>query len=223
MTLAELNEAVADLGVMLKALAGVLVGAEGTDAANLYFAIGDLSANADSYLRTASLGAPLLNVFDLAFAAGATIGTLETVRTELTALTPTGLPAIAVVNAGIRMALAEEVKVLAATEFTSSQDVQAALAQINDGFDSAIEYAADNRDPTCYQALIAAHAAAVRDLTTRALSLPSIITYAFGRVMTSHALANRLYGDASRCDELRLENKIIDPHFMGITGTALSE
>lgn len=223
MTLAELNEAISALSVMTKALSGVLVGATGTDAADLYYALSDLNTNADTYIRGASLGAALLNVFDLAVQAGATISTLEVVRTSLTALTPSGVPAIAVVNAGIRMTLAEEVKVLAATSFTSSQDVQNALTQINNGFDSAVEYAADNRDPTCYQALIAAHAAAVRDLMTRALSLPSVITYSFARVMTSHALANRLYGDASRCDELRQENKVIDPHFMPITGTALSE
>ena len=86
--------------------------------------------------------------------------------------------------------------------------------------DQAEEFAADNRDPSTFQALIAAHAAATADLTTRAAYLPAMVTYSVQRVLTSHALANRLYGDASRCDELRAENKIIHPAFFPLTGTA---
>lgn len=223
MTLDEIDEAKSILSTMMTALFGTVSGATGQDAAELYYAIGDLLANADTFLRAMQMGAALLNVFDLAFTAGATIDNMELVRLTLTAESPVGLPAIAVTNIGIQMALSEEVKILAATTFTSRQDVAAALAAINGAFESAEEFAADNKDPTSYQALIGAHAAIVRDLTTRAKPLPNMITYSFGRVMTSHTLANRLYGDASRCDELVQENKAIQPAFMPISGTALSE
>ena len=53
---------------------------------------------------------------------------------------------------------------------------------------AAVEYAADSGDSATFQALIAAQSAAVTDLNARAQSLPSLVTYSFGRVMTSHAL-----------------------------------
>lgn len=223
MTIGDLDEAVAILATMLTAILGTLSGAVGRDGASLRYAVGDLQATAPTLLRTASLGAPLLNCFDLAFQAGATLVEMETVRAAMTAVSPIGLAGIAVANAGIRMALVEESKILAATTFTSSQDVFAAVWQMNSAFESAEEFAADNRDPANYQALISLHAAVTQDLTTRAMSLPQLITYSMARIMTSHALANRLYGDASRCDELRAENKVIHPAFMPLSGTALSE
>ena len=223
MMLAELEETQAILATMMTALSGTLTGATGTTAANLRYAIGDLLADADTLIRSASLGTPLLAVFDMSFAAGATIPTMELVRLALVAQAPVSLSAIALTNVGIQMALAEEVKILAATTFTSRQDVDTALSALNDAFDAAVEYAADNHDPSSFQALIAAHGAAVRDLTTRARPLPKMVTYSFNRPFTSHALANRLYGDASRCDELRAEGQVIDPAFMPITGPALSE
>ncbi|WP_158812063.1 hypothetical protein [Beijerinckia sp. L45] len=222
MTLAELDEAISVLATMMMALGGVLVGASGIDAANLRYAIDDLNSNADTLIRTASLGSALLNVFDLAFEAGAAIPTLESVRTTLLALAPTTTTAVAIQNIGIQMTLSEEVKVYATTTFTSRQDVDTALSQLIDAFDSAEIFAADNGDSSSFQALIAAHAAIVRDLTTRARPLPNMITYSFGRTLTSHALAQRLYADASRADELVAENKVINPAFMPASGSALS-
>ena len=222
MTLAELDETTAILGTLLTALSGTLAGATGTSAADLFYAIGDLQATAETTIRAGALGAPLLAAFDLAFAAGASIANLELVRLAMLAETPVSLSAIALTNAGIQLALAEEVKVLAATTFTSRGDVDAALSVLNQAFDQAEEYAADNHAPAVYQALIGAHAAAVRDLTSRARPLPNLVTYRFARVMTSHALAQRLYGDASRCDELVAENKIIAPAFCPPVGRALS-
>ena len=77
--------------------------------------------------------------------------------------------------------------------------------------------------PARYHGLLALGAAVRRDLTTRATSLPRLTAYSFPRGTTSHALAYRLYGDASRCDELRAENGVIAPAFMPAAGTALSD
>lgn len=223
MTNDEVAEASAALGVMLAALYGTARAAAGKPAADLFYALGDLSANAATVLRGGAIGTALWNAFGLAVGAGATVATMENARAAMLAQSPVSLPAIAVVNAGIRMALAAEVKILAATTFTSQQDVMAALVAIDGAFDAAEEYAADNHDPAVYQALIGAHAAVVRDLTARARPLPKLITYSTARGMTSHALANLLYGDASRADELRQEGKVIHPAFMPATGPALSE
>ena len=148
---------------------------------------------------------------------------MELVRLAMEAEAPQSVAAVALTNAGIRMALAAEVQILAATTFVSRQDIDTALAALVAAFEDAVEYAADSGDSAVFQALIAAQAASVTDLNSRAQSLPAIVTYSFGRPMTSHALSQRLYGDASRADELRALNGVIDPHFMPAAGVALSE
>ncbi len=148
---------------------------------------------------------------------------MEAVRLALETETPQSVTAVALTNAGIQMALVEEVKILAATTFVSRTAIDAALTALIAAFEGAVEYAADSGDSATYQALIAAQGAAVTDLNARAQSLPSLITYTFGRVMTSHALSQRLYGSAAYCDQLVGMNGVIDPHFMPSTGAALSQ
>ncbi len=223
MTVGDLEEAIGILKVLLTALLGTLSGEVGRQGAELRYAVGDLGANAASLLQAGTIFTPLWTCFENAFAAGATVPAFEVVRSIMLAQAPVSLTATEVVNRAIQMALAEEVKILAGTTFSSSQDVFAALAALNSAFDQAEEFAADNRDPSTYQALIAAHATATADLTTRAAYLPALVTYSYSRVLTSHALANSLYGEASRCDEIRAENKIIHPAFCPPSGTALSQ
>lgn len=223
MTLGDLDEATGILATMLTALLATLNGQVGRQGAALRYAVGDLQADAPTLIRAGSIGLPLLNCFQLAYYAGASFAGMDAVRAAMVAQAPIGLPGAILANLGIRYALGRQARILAGITFTSSQDVFAAIAAANAAFESAEEYAADNRDPACFQALLALHAAVTKDLTTRALSLPSLVTFTMPRVLTSHALANRLYGDASRCDELRLENKVIHPAFMPKSGTALSE
>ena len=223
MTFSEVDETVTILHVLLTALSGTLSAATGAPAADLYYAIGDLRSNAATLIQSGVWGAQLLACFDLAVPAGARVADMEAVRLALAAGAPQSVTAVALTAAGVQMALSEEVKILAATTFESRTDIDVALAALVAAFEGAVEDAADTGDSAGFQALIAAQAAAVSDLNTRAQSLPALITYAFARVMTSHALAQRLYGDAGRADELRAMNGVIDPHFMPITGSALSE
>lgn len=222
MTLDELAEAKSILQTMMTALGGTLVGASGTTAADLRYGISDLLQNADTLIRSASLGTPLLNVFELATTAGATISTLEKVRTALLAQSPTTYEGTLLQAMGIQMTLAQEVQVYTGFTFASRQDVDAAIDQLNAAFDQAMLNASETGDSTSYQALLQANAAIVNDLTTRQRPLPNMITYSVPRVMTSLALANYLYGDASRADELVAENAVADPHFCPMTGYALS-
>ena len=222
MTIDEINESTSILATMMTALSGTLSAATGTAAADLYYAIGDLQANAGTLIRSGVWGAQLLACFDLSVAAGATIANMELVRLAMVAEDPQSVTAIALTNAGIRLCLIEEVKILAATSFASRTAIEAALSALIAAFEGAVEYAADSGDSAVFQALIAAQAAAVSDLNTRAQSLPSIVTYSFGRPMTSHALSQRLYGTAANCDQLVAMNGVIDPQFCPPTGEALS-
>ena len=219
----DLEEAEGILAEMMTALQATVPTIEGLSGALFRYAVGDLQAQAAVLLKTSVLGAPLLNCFTLAFEAGAILIDMDNVRSTMEAETPTGVPGALVANAGVRFALIVEAQILGQTTFTSSQDALAALDTISAAFDSAQIYAADNHDPANYQALIALQAKVVKDLTTRAAQLPRLVTYTQARILTSHALANRLYGDASRCDELRVENKIIHPAFCPLSGTALSD
>ena len=223
MTLGDLNEALGVVDTMLTTLLGTLSGNVGREGAALRYAIGDLQAEAPALVSTGTIGLPLLGCFMAAFYAGAGYAAFDKVRLAMQAEAPIGLPGAIIANLGIRFTLGRQARVLAAITFTSSQDVFAAIAAVNGAFEAAEEYAADNRDPASYQALLALHAAVTQDLTTRAMSLPSLVTFTMPRILTSHALANRLYGDASRCDEIRAENKIIHPAFCPPSGTALSE
>lgn len=223
MTLDEAQEAFAVLGTMLTALQGSLSSGAGSDGAAFRYAIGDLRATGLALIQAGSLGLPLLECFMLALPAGATYASMDQVRAAMLAEAPSGAAAIAVADVGIRFALGRQARILAETTFASSGEVFAALSTVNDAFEPAEDHAADARDPTCYQALIALHATVVRDLTTRAVALPKLVTYRLPAGLTSHALANRLYGEAGRADELRAENGAIHPAFMPPSGTCLSE
>jgi prophage DNA circulation protein len=52
--------------------------------------------------------------------------------------------------------------------------------------------------------------------------LPRLLPYQFARVMPTLVLAQRLYADASRADEIRAENHVVHPLFCPLTGFALS-
>jgi hypothetical protein len=222
MTLGEKDEAVQVLKTMLGALLGTLSGQTGRPGALMRHAVGDLQASAADQISAGTLGLPLLNCFMLAYYAGATLAGMDGVRAAMVATTPVGLPAAAVANAGIRFALGREARILANTVFVSRDDATAAIMMMNSAFEPAEEFAADHSDPSNYQALIALHAAVTRDLSTRARPLPKLVTYSFPRSFPSLKLANRLYADASRADELRMENKAIHPAFMPRAGSALS-
>jgi prophage DNA circulation protein len=66
------------------------------------------------------------------------------------------------------------------------------------------------------------HAAITMHLTETARPLPRMIAFQFNMTMPSVVLAQRLYADASRADELRAENKIVHPAFCPRQGLALS-
>ena len=222
MTKTQIAEAAGFLRQVLAALLSSAAGATTATGADLFRQTGALSAGAEAAITNAALGAPLLGCFDAAYTAGATLTTIGQVRTLILAVAPTGRPAIIVQQTCLRMALVEESKILALTPLVSRQDVDTYLARMNAAFDPAETFAADNRDTAVYRALIALHASVSQDLAARGRPLPKIVTYSFPRAMPALTLANRLYGDGSRANELIQENKPFHPLFMGRTGVALT-
>jgi prophage DNA circulation protein len=59
-------------------------------------------------------------------------------------------------------------------------------------------------------------------LIATARPLPRMLNFVFFEPLPSLVIAYRLYDDASRCDEVREENKIVHPAFCPQAGQALS-
>jgi prophage DNA circulation protein len=206
---------------MLANLAGTVPpqGRPGSDART---AIGDTRANAFALCIEDGLGPPLTQCFTLAQQAGATMQQIDWVRQLLEQETTQTLGGQLVQNAGIRLCLATEANIVAAMTFVSRQDVEAIKLQLQQPFSDAEETAADDMDQATFQALITLHGAVTNHLVMTALPLPRMVNFQFFAPLPSLVMAYKLYDDASRCDELVAENKVVHPAFCPPTGQALS-
>jgi prophage DNA circulation protein len=106
--------------------------------------------------------------------------------------------------------------------FRSRQDVDTLIKAIQIPFNSAEEVAADTMDAMDYRAIVGLRAAIVNYLVSSSRPLPSMLTYQFAKVLPTLVISHKLYGDASRYDEIRDENKIVHPAFCPPIGQALS-
>jgi hypothetical protein len=191
-------------------------------AADLRLAIGDLDAHSLSSMAAGTFGDDLLNCFEQALLAGANVNAFDRVRKAAQNEDPLSIQAVAVVAGFIQLSLAYQAKSLATITFKSRQAVETMLANMNAAFEPAEEYAADQPASDVYRALIGLHAAVTRDLITRSKPLPRIVNYSFGRSFPSLKIAQVLYGDASRAEEVYEENRVPHPLFMLGMGRALS-
>ncbi len=223
MTNAEVAEAQAVLARVLDALLAVPRDRSTATAADLRHTAGALAARSEDAIRNAALGADLRRCFDLAREAGGTADAFGRVRHAIVGVATITLPATLIAQASVRFALVQESLVIAETVFTSREDVDRALARIGGAFQAAEEYAADQEDASAYRALVALRGAVVRDLNDRARPLPRIVTYRRPRETPVLTLANYLYGDGDRAEELMRENpRAVHPLFMPAEGRALS-
>jgi hypothetical protein len=197
---------------------------KGVDGAIARARIGDVRAQAYLLLRNDALGPPLDECFDLVRQNGATWPQMEGVRAQLMLEAPQTLGATLTRDYSIQLALAQQGKIIAATTFTSRQDVDQLIAQIQLPFQDAEEIAADTMDdPMTYRELVRLHAAIVNHLVQTALPLPLMLTYQFASTLPSIIISHKLYADASRYDEIRKQNKIVHPAFCPLIGQALAE
>ena len=223
MTFAQRRVAVAALKAILDALLNSGVDASSQDGATLRQLCGALAADAVDQVQASTFGTPLRACFAAATTAGATFAGMDQVRQEAQSVTTADLPVQRVAQTAARFALVEITRILAATAFTSRQDIDAALARVNAAFLPAEDFAAGQFNVTVWRALVAMHGAVVRDLNTRARPLPRLVPYTFATRLPLLTLANRLYGDAGRADELLAESRdTVHPLFMPASGRALS-
>lgn len=159
---------------------------------------------------------------DLARLSDATLVTMDRVRKAALAETPVSLPATQTVLAIVRITLTMEARIIAYSTFKSRDEVDAVATAINDAFTQTEEAAADDLDSGTYMSLIALHGDVVKHLSDRARRLPRVISYSYSMVMPSLRMAQRVYGDPSRYQELINENGVVHPAFMPREGKMLA-
>jgi prophage DNA circulation protein len=213
---------------VLKPMLALVRGQSGLPGAQLKNLCGSLAANAYALLNATpadrTFWIDLAKCFDAARAVSTvTFETIDAVRTSALSALPTGAPAIAVRNFSVRMVLVEQARILAATNFTSRQDVDRYFNAMHVSFEQAETVAANNLDNVAYRALVKLHAAVTNDLANRSRPLPKMVTYTTATSKPALYLAQFLYQDPSRYQELIDENKPIRPLFMPRVGQALSE
>jgi prophage DNA circulation protein len=218
----DIDEAAAIMIRALSNLLGTMPSTVGTQGAAVRRACGDLTANAPFAIRDATAPADLANCFELARQAGATFDLLDRMRLATEAERPATVAAVVIAVVIIRFALIEQSRILAATVFKSRDEIDRYMVRVRDAFYPSETFAADIHDTINYRALVALHAAVTNDLATRALPLPRVVAYSFAQRMPALWIANRLYGDATREQEIIDQNKPVHPAFMTPTGNVLS-
>jgi prophage DNA circulation protein len=198
------------------------VPSSGATGANARAAISDVKTNAYVWLRNNTLGVPLNNAFLMARDNGATYQNIEHVRQSVMTENPTTVGGMLTMVSGINLCLATESEIIATTTFISRQDVDAMKVAVRPPFEDSVEVAADEMDQIGFQAVVALYGALINHLVTTARPLPRLIGYRFAKIMPTLVIAQRLYADASRADEVRNENKIVHPAFCPLIGVALS-
>ena len=194
----------------------------GRAGSDLRRACGDVAANAEVYITYNQIAPKLAYCFDQARVTGATADEFNRIQEALVAETPVSLMAVLMTQSCIGFSLQQMSLALTAVTFTSREDVDAVVPEINTAFDAAEESAADAMALVPYRTLVALHAATTFFLYDTARPLPQMLDFQFAAIRPTLIQSYRLYADASRADELRDENKVVHPAFAPRLGRALS-
>lgn len=121
-----------------------------------------------------------------------------------------------------RTAVVALVRACAQYQPSSYDDASALLVQVSALIDQVATAAADAGDDDSFDALDALLVQLVQDLRSRGAELAPIRTFAFAAPLPDVVIAQRLYGDPSRADELVREANPIHPLFMPTSIQALA-
>lgn len=224
MTDVEIDEASAIIRTALTILASTAIGRPvGVELSEMRLRIGLLDAELEDVIADNEIAARLLEVFTNVYQTKPSLGRAEHFVVLMLREAPVTVFAQYTQDLVIRYGLAFMSRVLADTAFKNRDEAEAIVVRVAPLFESAIIRAADVGDISSYQRLLALHSAVVRDATERGRLLARIVKYEFGFRRPSLAIANYLYGDASREAEIVSENNPVHPAFMLPSGRALSK
>ena len=152
----------------------------------------------------------------------------------LTGLQNTPLPSGATVNSnvltqsGIYAAMCRQAGIyslsLACSTYQplSSTDANNIISVVTPILDYEIEFCGVVGNDATFNQLRLLKAAVVSDLQTRGSTLPELITITRPISLPAEVIANQLYGDGSRADELVMRNNPVNPLFMPLSLECLS-
>jgi hypothetical protein len=194
----------------------------GDDGANLRSAVGKYMANFYELINTNTVGAELYNCFELARVAGATLDSLDNVRVAMFLETPIYPLGFALVNASIMFSFVEQSQLISVMSFDSREQVDVLLDKMGAIIEQIKLNEADEFVASDYQNFVMLAALLIQHLSSTERQLPRVVRYQFPISFPSLTLAQRIYTDASRSDELVAENETVHPAFMQRDIIALS-
>lgn len=109
-----------------------------------------------------------------------------------------------------RLAATTAARVVAETDWLSRQDAEAAGQDALALIDHELQTAEPISDAV-YNSLVVLRAALSTDLRTRALAMPNLTEYTPQATLPAVVIAHRLYGDATRADEICVRNNVRHP------------
>jgi prophage DNA circulation protein len=121
-----------------------------------------------------------------------------------------------------RAALVSLARACSAYTPTSYDDAMSLRTQVADLIDAEMIVAADAGDNDAYASLRSLRTAVITDLTARGADLPKLVMVTTKIPIPALTLAYRLYGDATRCDDLMQRADPICPLWMPTSLVALS-
>lgn len=135
--------------------------------------------------------------------------------------TPTGAKLArsqAAIARTVRLALMTAVARQAATiDYTSQLEARAVRRAFNELVSAEIERVDAEGNPVngeLYARMIDLRTAVIRDLDSRGMRLPEVTTYTPAATVPALVIAQRLYGDATRVNEIIARNALRDPGFV---------
>jgi len=185
--------------------------------------VGDLQVEARWLIANGGFGDALRACFDAAVESGASLDSMDMLRTFILGLAPKTDMAVAVVQSALFFTLAEEAKIVAAMTFDSRDDVAVMIKRMGEAYEEVTVTVMDFYSDILYQAFGSLSAALMQHLYLTELTLPLIVTYQTAGVRTALSLAQLIYADASRTDEIIAENKVVHPAFVPRVVRVLSQ
>lgn len=194
-------------------LGAPMVSREGLAGAEFRRLAGHAIDDAGALILGSGFAQALLDMFKAATKAEITVSWFDRVLVQLFAEDPSFDLAIRVSHACIVMVLAQEARILTDTEFKSRDDVDAVMIQLRSNFEQAKEIIADEMDSGAYYTVVDLQASITRHLVRTALPLPRIIEVQLAEPLPTLTIAQRIYADPTRAEEIAANNKVIHPAF----------
>jgi len=191
-----------------------MVSAEGEQAAELRRRVGLVRVNGLFYIQQKTFGSRLWDCFDTARTLPITASVVAMVRYQISQEQPADMIATLVVETAIIFCLTTECIFITQTEFKSRDDVQVMMDRMSKAFNDAREQAADRMDSLTYENLTTLGGSIINHLNSASLALPRMVRFEYATSWPALTLANLIYQDGSRWQELVDENKAVHPLFM---------